>query len=339
MNAFKLTPLAALIAAVLVAGCGDNRDTAGTDRSSATGPSSTATRNDRTSSSTGGATESSGAAKSADGTTSAGAATSPGAATTTPSGTTAGSAESSGTATAAGGSPAAGGTGGSMSGSAAGTTSSGAPSDSAANAGARAGGATAAGGSAGATRDLALVDRNFVTTAAVDGMYEVEVAKVAAQKATDPAVKAFASMLVEHHTQVNNELKQLAGSRNVQLPTELPSNKKEELKKLQQASGAAFDRQFVQEVGIKDHQDDIRAFEKASVDAKDPELKAWAGKTLPQLREHLAQARTLPGGGSREKTTGLAAPTDGGTATGGSAATSGGAATTATTPPPPALGR
>jgi putative membrane protein len=242
-----------------------------------------------------------------------------------------------------------------MSGSSAGATTSGAPTAGTAGPAARQGGASAPRGAA-AGGDLAITDRNFVTTAAMGGMFEAEAAKLAAQQATDPAVKAYASMVLDQHTKTNEELKQLAGARNVPLPAELPADKKAELKKLEQASGAAFDRTFVQEVGIKDHQDDIRSFEKASKDAKDPELRAWAAKTLPALRDHLAKAQTLPGGGSREKTTSLA-PSDGGNSagagvapasgndaapSGGNAAAPSGTGTTppaGTTPPPPSLGR
>lgn len=167
------------------------------------------------------------------------------------------------------------------------------------------GSTTSGSGSSGATRELALADKNFVSTAAVGGMFEVEASKLAAGKASDPAVKAFARMLIDHHTKLNNELKALVGSRgNAALPMQLPSDKQAELKKMQEASGAAFDRQYVQKIGLEDHQADIRAFEKASKDSKDPDLKAWAAKTLPTLREHLAHAKTLPGGGSGAATTG-----------------------------------
>jgi putative membrane protein len=187
-----------------------------------------------------------------------------------------------------------------------------------------------------------MADRNFVTTAAAGGMFEVEASKLAAEKATDPAVKAFASMLVEDHTKVNDELQRLASTKNVTLPSELPTDKKEQLKKLQSISGAAFDRRYVQEIGIKDHLQDIRSFEKASRDAKDPQVKAWAQQTLPKLRDHYAKAQTLPGGGEKEQTTGRASSTyDGSETRGGVAAAPGpsgagdAAGSMSATPPPP----
>lgn len=148
----------------------------------------------------------------------------------------------------------------------------------------------------GAAGPLNTAEKTFVTKAAAGGLYEVEIAKLAADKATDPAVKSFATMLVDHHSAANAELKALAAMRDVKLPDEVPPDKKQVIDKLRGQSGAGFDREFVQQVGIKDHEHDIKLFEDASRDAKDEQLKAWVDKTLPTLKEHLAAAQKLPGG-------------------------------------------
>lgn len=145
---------------------------------------------------------------------------------------------------------------------------------------------------------LARGDRKFIQEAAQAGMYEVEAAKIAASKATDPQVKSYAGMLVDQHSAANNELVQLANSKKVELPAAPPRSKRRDVEKLGKLSGKALDQRFVREVGIKDHQKDIKKFEKASKDVKDPELKAWIDKTLPHLREHLAAAQKLPQSGA-----------------------------------------
>lgn len=145
---------------------------------------------------------------------------------------------------------------------------------------------------------LARGDRKFIQEAAEAGMYEVEAAKIAAGKATDPAVKSYASMLVDQHSAANNELVQLANGKKVELPAAPPRSKRRDVEKLAKLSGKELDQRFVREVGIKDHQKDIKKFEKASKDVKDPELKAWIDKTLPHLREHLAAAQKLPQSGA-----------------------------------------
>ncbi len=144
---------------------------------------------------------------------------------------------------------------------------------------------------------LARGDRKFIQEAAEAGMYEVQAAKIAASKAADPDVKSFASMLVDQHSAANNELVQLANGKNVELPAAPPRSKRRDIEKLGKLSGKELDQRFVREVGIKDHQQDIKKFEKASKDVKDAELKAWIDKTLPHLREHLAAAQKLPQSG------------------------------------------
>lgn len=147
----------------------------------------------------------------------------------------------------------------------------------------------------GAAGPLNTAEKTFVAKAAAGGLYELEAAKLAVDKATDPAVKSFATMLVDHHSAANAELKALAAMREVKLPDEVPPDKKQAIDKLRTQSGAEFDREFVQQVGIKDHQHDIKLFEDASRDAKDAQLKSWIDKTLPTLKGHLAAAEKLPG--------------------------------------------
>jgi putative membrane protein len=140
-------------------------------------------------------------------------------------------------------------------------------------------------------------DRKFIEEAANSGMFEVQVAQLAASKATDPQVKSFASMLVDHHTAANNELVKIANARRVELPAAPKRALRRDIEKLGKKSGAEFDRDFVRAVGIKAHEKDIKLFQKASKDIKDAELKAFVDKTLPTLREHLAAAQKLPQSG------------------------------------------
>jgi putative membrane protein len=173
---------------------------------------------------------------------------------------------------------------------------------------------------------LVRADRKFIQQAAEHGMFEVQIAQLASSKATSPAVKALADTLVNDHSNANNELVQFANSRNVELPAAPPRGKRKDLEQLAKLTGDDFDRRFVREVGIQDHEKDIRKFEKASEKAKDPQLKAWIDKTIYKMREHLAQAQKLPLGGDASAmgnrgaaplTTGPAAGKSGAAKTGG----------------------
>ena len=143
---------------------------------------------------------------------------------------------------------------------------------------------------------LARADLKFIQDAAEGGMMEVQAGQLAASKASDPNVKNFGDMLVKDHTNANNELVQLANAKKVELPAGPSRSERKDIEKLGKLSGKDFDKQFVA-MGVKDHQKDIKEFEKASGKVKDPELKAWIDKTLPTLRQHLAMAEKLKQGG------------------------------------------
>ena len=166
-------------------------------------------------------------------------------------------------------------------------------------------------------------DRKFIQNAAASGMFEVQAAQLASTKATDPAVKSFASMLVDHHTSANNELTKLANAKGVELPAAPPRAMRRDIEQLGKKTGQEFDRDFVRNVGIKAHQKDVKLFQGASKDVKDPELKAWATKTLPTLQQHLAQAQKMPQAGGGGKNSGAAMGNTGGGASTGSGGASG----------------
>jgi putative membrane protein len=146
---------------------------------------------------------------------------------------------------------------------------------------------------------IARGDRKFIEDAANGGMFEVQIAQLAASKAQDANVKSFASMLVDHHTAANNELVKIANAKGVELPAAPKRSLRRDIEKLGKKNGAQFDREFVRNVGIKAHEKDIKMFQKASKDVKDPDLKAFVDKTLPVLQQHLAAAQKLPQSGKK----------------------------------------
>jgi len=135
-------------------------------------------------------------------------------------------------------------------------------------------------------------DQHFVTDAAVGGMAEVELGKLAADKAANADVKKFGQRMADDHGKANDELKVLAQSEKITLPSAIDAKHKSTIDRLSKLSGEAFDRAYVEEM-LKDHQKDVAAFRTESKSGKDPEVKAWAGKTLPTLEEHLKMVQDL----------------------------------------------
>ncbi len=171
---------------------------------------------------------------------------------------------------------------------------------------------------------VAKADRQFIEKAAGSGMFEVEAAQLATTKARSPDVKSYAGMLVDHHTKANDELIKIANARSIELPPGPPRAMRKEVEDLGKKDAKDFDKAFLREIGVKAHEKDVKEFEKASKDVKDPELKAFVDKTLPLLRDHLAQARKLEGGGDAASMGGPGAKGAGGDHGGASTRTGGG---------------
>jgi putative membrane protein len=132
-------------------------------------------------------------------------------------------------------------------------------------------------------------DRGFAEKAAAGGAAEVEGGKVAEQRAANDKVKQFGARMVQDHSKANDELKQIAAAKNLQLPAAPDAHSRDMMAKMQKLSGAEFDRAYMDHM-VKDHKKDVAAFEKEAGSGKDPEIKAFAAKTLPTLREHLKLA-------------------------------------------------
>ncbi|HSB94585.1 MAG TPA: DUF4142 domain-containing protein [Flavitalea sp.] len=135
-------------------------------------------------------------------------------------------------------------------------------------------------------------DNEFVMKAASGGMMEVELGKLAQEKASNPRVKEFGSMMVTDHTKANDELKSLAQSKGVTLPGTMTDEHQKHVKDLGEKSGKDFDEAYMKMM-VDDHKEDVDHFEDCSKDSKDADLKAFATKTLPVLQKHLAEAKTV----------------------------------------------
>ena len=136
----------------------------------------------------------------------------------------------------------------------------------------------------------AMADSTFVTKAAQGGMAEVEFGKLATEKASSDSVKQFGQRMVDDHSKANDELKSLAQQKNMTLPTEMNAKDKAEQDQLLKLSGEAFDRAYMRMM-VEDHRRDVNEFRNESKAGKDPEVKAWAAKTLPTLEDHLKMAQ------------------------------------------------
>ena len=132
---------------------------------------------------------------------------------------------------------------------------------------------------------------SFMKEAAQGGMAEVEIGKLAAGNAQDAEVKKFAQMMVTDHSKANEELKALAAKKNVTLPADMGPHKSD-YDSLAKMKGADFDREYVEGM-VDDHEHDVAEFEKQAQNGADPDVKAFAAKTLPTLKKHLEAIKAI----------------------------------------------
>ena len=135
-------------------------------------------------------------------------------------------------------------------------------------------------------------DREFMEKAAMGGMTEVELGGIARRQAASESVKNFGNRMVEDHSKANDELKQIAQSKGVQLPSTLDAKHRQDVEKFSKMQGAAFDRAYMKHM-VEDHKKDIDLFQKEATSGKDDQVKAFAAKTLPTLQEHLKLAESI----------------------------------------------
>jgi len=160
--------------------------------------------------------------------------------------------------------------------------------------------------SPGATSKLSKDESTFVMEAAEGGMMEVQLGKLAQEKAGDEKVKQFGKRMEQDHSKANDELKKIATDKGVQLSTDLDKKHKTKVDKLTKLSGADFDKQYMNDM-VSDHKEDIKKFQRVADKGKDAELKQFASQTLPTLKEHLqlaeSTAKQVKSVGKNAKTT------------------------------------
>jgi putative membrane protein len=147
---------------------------------------------------------------------------------------------------------------------------------------------------AAATGGIAVTadDAKFATTAAGDGLAEVNAGKMAQNKAVSPRVKEFATMMVNDHTKAGDELAALAKTKNIALPLMPGADAKKGADDLAAKSGKDFDKAYIDAM-LDGHKKAVKLFEDASQNCKDPDLKAFATKTLPTLKMHLDSVQAI----------------------------------------------
>ena len=132
-------------------------------------------------------------------------------------------------------------------------------------------------------------DKKFLTEASQGNYDEIQLGKLAAEKGTDPAVKAFGRKMVTDHTMLSRKMKPYATSWGLNAPTALSEDAQKEYDKLKGMSGKDFDKEYIDDM-VTDHGKDLDAFTKEVKDTKDTKFKASVeqGKSVVAAHKNMA---------------------------------------------------
>ena len=133
--------------------------------------------------------------------------------------------------------------------------------------------------------------QEFVSKVAISDMFEIQSSKLATQKG-NANIKSFAARMIKDHAKTSQELKGMVGKakRSCRLPWMLTT--RQNLRRLQKLSGDEFNSAYAS-MQIQAHEEAVKLFEDYSSAGDNAELKGWAAKTLPALKEHLQHAQKL----------------------------------------------
>lgn len=138
---------------------------------------------------------------------------------------------------------------------------------------------------------ISTADERLMMQLAQVNIAEINAGKLAEQKSSNDQVKAFAKKLVDDHTKALDDLKQLAMSKGVNLPSE-PNRQQQAMEnKLSALSGEKFDNQYVDQSGSRAHKETHRLLQRVRSKASDADLKAYANKIMPTIESHQQLAK------------------------------------------------
>ena len=145
-------------------------------------------------------------------------------------------------------------------------------------------------------------DKSFLEDAAKGGLFEVMLGKLAIERASSPAVRQFGERMVRDHSKANKELQALASERGITLPTKPGIGQTLSYKRLEMLHGRQFDRAYAKAMQ-KDHDADMKTFDKALNGADDPDVRAFASKTYITIHQHdqMAYGLSSSAAGGRSK--------------------------------------
>src|SRR5688572_3414297 len=132
---------------------------------------------------------------------------------------------------------------------------------------------------------------SFPVMAASSDLFETRSSELAGSRALHPAVRIFAKIMRDDHGKTSEELRSLAAKKNITLPTTMLPVHQRLMEPMNEVNiGEKFDKRYM-EAQITVHEQAITLYENAVTNEQDADWRAFAGRVLPRLRDHLVLAK------------------------------------------------
>lgn len=141
--------------------------------------------------------------------------------------------------------------------------------------------------------DLSEKDRDFLQGAVLASHYELDGSKLAVTKSSNALLIRYARKTVQDFTLLTNQLDLLAKKKAPDISAELNAAQQDNLQTLSAKEGAEFDAEYAARIAEEAHANVVEYFTDAAEEADDPEIKAFAKKHQPALKQQLFVARNL----------------------------------------------
>lgn len=142
------------------------------------------------------------------------------------------------------------------------------------------------------TTNASSSDKKFVHSALEGGNAEVKLGQLAAQKGNSEDVKQFGQKMVDDHTKLGDQMKQIAQQQGINVPEGVPAKDKALESKLNSLSGDAFDKAYIKAM-VQDHKKDLSEFKKEASSGNDTSIKDAASQGAQVISEHLQMAEQM----------------------------------------------
>ncbi|WP_439881029.1 DUF4142 domain-containing protein [Pontibacter sp. MBLB2868] len=135
-------------------------------------------------------------------------------------------------------------------------------------------------------------DALFAAEAASSNMLQIQLSEAALERGVSPEVKDFAQEMVKDHRQMMDELQDLASKTQLVLPETLGNAHQKVYTEITDKQGIAFDVAYIREM-VDQHKNLLDRYEDISENGNSMELKQFASKQLPIIRQHLEMAERM----------------------------------------------